>query len=88
MQRNGTQVIRLERRAAADRTEAHRALQQRAAWWESATISTAEATEVGALATIFYRLRIEKMTGHRATPPSPRNDSTWDRASPAANEPT
>ena len=54
---------------AADRAEAHRALQEHAAWWEYATIPSAEwRRKSEPFKGIFYRLRIEKMTGHRATP--------------------
>jgi uncharacterized protein len=58
---------------APDRAQAHQALQQRATWWEYATIPGAEwRRKSGPFTPIFYRIHIEEMTGHWATPgPSP-----------------
>jgi len=54
---------------ASDRAQAHRVLQERASWWEYTTIPGAEWRRKSEPFTpIFYRIQIEKMTGHRATP--------------------
>jgi nitroimidazol reductase NimA-like FMN-containing flavoprotein (pyridoxamine 5'-phosphate oxidase superfamily) len=57
---------------AADRARAQEALQTRAMWWEYATVPAAEwRHKSGPFAPIFYRIHIEKITGHRATPSAP-----------------
>jgi hypothetical protein len=54
---------------AADRAQAQMALQQHATWWEYASIPAAEwRRKAGPFTPIFYRLQIEKLSGHRATP--------------------
>jgi len=55
----------------SDRARAHQALQEHSKWWEYATIPGAEwRRKSGPFTPIFYRIRIEKLTGHRAVPPS------------------
>jgi nitroimidazol reductase NimA-like FMN-containing flavoprotein (pyridoxamine 5'-phosphate oxidase superfamily) len=49
------------------RAEAHKFLGKRAMWWEPAYISQKHRDQAHSLIPIFYRIRIEKMTGHRAT---------------------
>ncbi|HLA10955.1 MAG TPA: pyridoxamine 5'-phosphate oxidase family protein [Pyrinomonadaceae bacterium] len=49
------------------RIHAHELLQKRAMWWEPAYISQAHRDQPHSLAPIFYRIHINKMTGHRAT---------------------
>jgi nitroimidazol reductase NimA-like FMN-containing flavoprotein (pyridoxamine 5'-phosphate oxidase superfamily) len=56
---------------AADRARAQEALQARAMWWEYgyAAVPAAEwRRKSGPFTPIFYRIHIEKMSGHRATP--------------------
>jgi hypothetical protein len=54
---------------APDRAQAHRALQEHARWWDYATIPAAEwRRKHEPFAPIFYRIEIERITGHRATP--------------------
>lgn len=54
---------------AADRAQAHRTLQVHAPWWEYTTVPVAESQrKAGSFTPIFYRIHIDKMTGHRATP--------------------
>lgn len=50
------------------RVHAHELLQKRAMWWEPAYISQQHRDQLHSLIPIFYRIRIERMTGHRATP--------------------
>jgi nitroimidazol reductase NimA-like FMN-containing flavoprotein (pyridoxamine 5'-phosphate oxidase superfamily) len=50
------------------RVYAHELLQKRPMWWEPAYISQQHRDQPHSLAPIFYRIHIEKMTGHRATP--------------------
>lgn len=53
---------------AADRVQAQQALQKHAPWWEYASVPGAEWRRKGGPFTpIFYRIHIEKLTGHRAT---------------------
>ena len=49
------------------RSQAHSALQKRAMWWEPAFISQDHRDQQHSLTPIFYRIHIQKMTGHRAT---------------------
>jgi nitroimidazol reductase NimA-like FMN-containing flavoprotein (pyridoxamine 5'-phosphate oxidase superfamily) len=51
----------------AARTHAYTFLQKRAMWWEPAYISPAHRDQPHSLTPIFYRIHIDKMTGHRAT---------------------
>jgi nitroimidazol reductase NimA-like FMN-containing flavoprotein (pyridoxamine 5'-phosphate oxidase superfamily) len=54
---------------AADRAHAHQVLQQHASWWGYTAVAAAEwRRKPGKFSPIFYRIRIEKMTGHRAVP--------------------
>ena len=54
---------------AADRVRAQRALQKHASWWQYASVPAAEwRRKAGPFTAIFFRLHIEKLTGHRATP--------------------
>lgn len=50
------------------RARAHDFLQKRAMWWEPAYISQKHRDQPHSLLPIFYRIHIEKITGHRATP--------------------
>ena len=54
---------------AADRARAQEALQTRAMWWDYATIPAAEwRRKPGPFTPIFYRIHIERISGHRAAP--------------------
>jgi len=54
---------------AAARAQAQEALHKRAMWWEYAGIPGAEwRRKQGPFVPIFYRIHIDTMTGHRATP--------------------
>lgn len=52
----------------AARTHAYEFLQKRAMWWEPAYISPAHRDQPHSLIPIFYRIHVDSMTGHRATP--------------------
>lgn len=52
----------------AARTQAYEFLQRRAMWWEPAYISQTQRDQPHSLVPIFYRIHIDSMTGHRATP--------------------
>ena len=57
---------------ARERAHAHQALQERAKWWDYATVPGAEWRRKSSTFTpIFYRIQIEKITGHRAVPGRP-----------------
>lgn len=49
------------------RIRAHAVLQERAMWWEPAYVSQEHRDQPHSLTPIFYRIHIDKMTGHRAT---------------------
>ena len=49
------------------RIHAHELLSKHAMWWEPAYISQQHRDQHHSLTPIFYRIRIQKMTGHRAT---------------------
>jgi nitroimidazol reductase NimA-like FMN-containing flavoprotein (pyridoxamine 5'-phosphate oxidase superfamily) len=49
------------------RIHAHALLQQHAMWWEPAYISQEHRDQPHSLTPIFYRIYIDRMTGHRAT---------------------
>jgi nitroimidazol reductase NimA-like FMN-containing flavoprotein (pyridoxamine 5'-phosphate oxidase superfamily) len=49
------------------RVQSYRFLQSRAMWWEPAYISQVHRDEPHSLTPVFYRIHVEKMTGHRAT---------------------
>ena len=54
---------------AADRAQAHQALQKHATWWQYTAIPGAEWRRKSApFSPIFYRIHVTKVTGHRATP--------------------
>jgi nitroimidazol reductase NimA-like FMN-containing flavoprotein (pyridoxamine 5'-phosphate oxidase superfamily) len=54
---------------AADRAQAQQALQKHASWWQYASVPGAEWRRKGGPFTpIFYRIHVDKLTGHRATP--------------------
>ena len=49
------------------RTRAHEFLQKRAMWWEPAYISQAHRDNPHSLTPVFFRIKMENVTGHRAT---------------------
>ena len=50
------------------RERAYAYLQKRVMWWEPAYISQEHRAQPHSLTPIFFRIRIERMTGHRASP--------------------
>lgn len=52
----------------AARVRAHDLLQQQIMWWEPAYVGDAHRDTPHSDTPIFYRIRIDRMTGHRATP--------------------
>jgi len=52
--------------SARNRAYAH--LQKRVMWWEPAYISQSHRDQPNSLIPLFFRIKIEKMTGHRANP--------------------
>lgn len=52
----------------AMRAHAHELLQKRSMWWEPACVAVANRDYPKPLAPIFYRIHIDRMTGHRASP--------------------
>ncbi|MEO8601316.1 MAG: pyridoxamine 5'-phosphate oxidase family protein [bacterium] len=54
---------------SADRAQAQQALQRHATWWQYTSVPGAEwKRKAGPFTPIFYRVRIDTLTGHRATP--------------------
>jgi nitroimidazol reductase NimA-like FMN-containing flavoprotein (pyridoxamine 5'-phosphate oxidase superfamily) len=52
----------------AARAHAHELLQKRAMWWEPACVAVTHRDHPKSLTPIFYRIVIDRMTGHRASP--------------------
>lgn len=52
----------------AARIQAHELLQRRVMWWEPAYIGSAHRDMPHSITPIFYRIIIDRVTGHRATP--------------------
>lgn len=52
----------------AARKQAHASLQKRAMWWEPAFLSQDHRDRPNSLTPIFFRIRIDTITGHRADP--------------------
>lgn len=50
------------------RTQAYELLKKRAMWWEPAYVSAMHRDHPHSLTPVFYRIRIDRMTGHRAMP--------------------
>ena len=50
------------------RVTAYELLQKHAMWWQPGYVSTAHRDAAQPLVPIYYRIRIERVTGHRATP--------------------
>ena len=53
------------------RIQAHRYLQERVMWWEPAYISQQHRDQPHSLTPIYYRIHIERITGHHATSDDP-----------------
>jgi nitroimidazol reductase NimA-like FMN-containing flavoprotein (pyridoxamine 5'-phosphate oxidase superfamily) len=51
-----------------ERNRAHEVLQQRAMWWEPASAASPHHSAADSLAPVFYRIRIDQVTGHQAMP--------------------
>lgn len=49
------------------RAQTYRFLQKRVMWWEPAYISQSHRDQPHSLTPVFYRIHIEKISGHRAT---------------------
>jgi uncharacterized protein len=54
--------------AERERQHAHELLQRHPEWWEPGCTSRKQRTPAGAATPIFYRIRIDRITGRRATP--------------------
>lgn len=50
------------------RLRAHGLLQRHAMWWEPAYVATTHRDTPHSFTPIFYRIHIDRLTGHRATP--------------------
>jgi hypothetical protein len=50
------------------RIQAYELLQQHAMWWQPAYVASAHHGTVDSLIPIFYRIHVDKVTGHRAMP--------------------
>lgn len=66
------------------RTHAYGLLQTRAMWWEPAYVAVEHRNYPGSVTPIFYRIHLDQMTGHCASPDpaaaqpsSPAKDSNW-----------
>ena len=52
----------------AARSHAHALLQRRAMWWEPACVAVEHRDSADSVTPIFYRIRLDRVTGHRASP--------------------
>lgn len=68
------------RKCQCARVHAHQLLQKRAMWWEPAYLSQEHRDQPHSLIPVFFRIQIEKMTGHRATLKSEEAESAPARA--------
>ncbi len=50
-----------------ERVRAHELLSRRAMWWQPAYVATAHRGQANVSAPIYFRIRIERMMGHRAS---------------------
>jgi len=55
----------------AARVKAHQLLQRHVMWWEPAYVGAAHREMPHSDTPVFYRIKIDRMTGHRATPDRP-----------------
>jgi len=58
------------------RAHAYELLERRTMWWEPACVSIAHPAYPKSFAPIFYRIRVDRMTGHRASPDRVEVDSS------------
>jgi nitroimidazol reductase NimA-like FMN-containing flavoprotein (pyridoxamine 5'-phosphate oxidase superfamily) len=65
-----------------ERLHAHELLQEHAVWWEPGSVPCTHGNPGQALTPVFYRIRIDRITGRRATP-SPGGPAGSRRPSPA-----
>ncbi|HLE63678.1 MAG TPA: pyridoxamine 5'-phosphate oxidase family protein [Pyrinomonadaceae bacterium] len=72
-----------EPKVEAARAAAYEVLQRRAMWWEPAYVPSTHRDVQHSFTPIFYRIHIDRMTGHRATPNEVEaNVSMIERATP------
>jgi nitroimidazol reductase NimA-like FMN-containing flavoprotein (pyridoxamine 5'-phosphate oxidase superfamily) len=64
----------------AIRLHAHQLLQKHAMWWEPACVAVEHRDSPNSVTPIFYRIRLDRMTGHRCSP-----DSVEGQPAPATN---
>ena len=53
-----------------ERNLAYKMLQQRAMWWEPASVASAHHSGADSLAPVFYRIHVDQVTGRHAMPDS------------------
>jgi nitroimidazol reductase NimA-like FMN-containing flavoprotein (pyridoxamine 5'-phosphate oxidase superfamily) len=73
-----------EPRYEAARMEAHNLLQRRTMWWEPAFVASSHRDKPRFITPVFFRIHIERMTGHRATPD--RSETNTSIAGPTATK--
>jgi nitroimidazol reductase NimA-like FMN-containing flavoprotein (pyridoxamine 5'-phosphate oxidase superfamily) len=61
------------------RLKAYSLLQKRVMWWEPAYLSQEHREQLHSLTPIFYRIHIDKMTGHRAISDEPATKAVDSR---------
>lgn len=59
-----------------ERVRAHGLLQQRAMWWQPAYVASTHSGVEHSLEPVFYRVRVDRFTGRRATP-DPQDDEVY-----------
>ena len=66
-----------------ERARAHELLQQRAMWWQPAYVASTHRGVPHSLEPVCYRIRIDRISGHRATPDSVEVFQSLSTDSPA-----
>lgn len=51
-----------------ERNLAYKILRQRVMWWEPASVASPHHSAADSLVPVFYRIHIDKVTGHHPTP--------------------
>ncbi len=74
------------RRWKAERQRAHNLLQRRPMWWQPAYISTTHHGQPHSLEPVFYRISIDEISGHEASPDAHELAAMIEGTTPANEE--
>lgn len=74
------------RRWKAERQRAHNLLQRRPMWWQPAYVSTTNHGQLHSLEPVFYRIRVDEISGHEASPDAHELAAMIEETTPLPNE--